>query len=254
MAGTVDDSSASADDWLLLCDFVALITEYCGKSEIAAKQLILDFYAESGRPFAYRYQSVGKALDMSGRPIQGIDPRHWRSSAESERWGIHVDVDWKNNWVTWIRTEPADVKPELLLEVLKHLHKYLPVDPVYQIRLVRLPRRDAFAILRWAGLPQPRPKPSPPPEPQQPPPESESEPKPASTISAELTPEQFAALTPEQLATIPAKTWLSGAMIKWPQRKDQKNSAYARHLNNKHAPPGRWKDKTLENLLPRRPK
>src|SRR4051794_14957707 len=106
MAETDGYPNASDDDWLLLRDFLPVITEHTN-SKPAAKLLILDFYAETNHPYGYRYQPVippsGKrqpstikvVRDGSG-PRHGIDPRFWRGSAEATRWGIHVWVDWEN--------------------------------------------------------------------------------------------------------------------------------------------------------------
>jgi hypothetical protein len=104
MAETVRYNSTPSDDddWLLLCDFLALITERT-KSETAAKQLILDFYAEAKQPYGYRYQKV---MMPNGRPGLGVPPVQWRGSAELRRWGHYVEVDWKNNCVIQFRTAP----------------------------------------------------------------------------------------------------------------------------------------------------
>jgi hypothetical protein len=153
------DEYPSTPRWPLLHDFLALVIKHANTklSEPAAKQLILDYYAGTAgakRPYrGYSYQSVDTP---HGRPGQGIDPRHWRGSAVAARWGSHVGVDWENDRVGWVSTAPSSgIEPGTRLEVLEHLQEYLPVDPVCEMRLVRLYAGDAFAILQWARLWEP---------------------------------------------------------------------------------------------------
>jgi hypothetical protein len=143
----IDNPTTPADDWLLLCDVLALVTEHT-KEEAAAAQLLLDFFAETGSPSRYKYQVVDHAA-----PDRGIHPSSWRGRAETRRWGVHVVVDWKNSCVTWMRVAPdPDVDPEAYLKVMGHLREFVLVEPVIRIRLVRLRRHDVLAALRWAGL------------------------------------------------------------------------------------------------------
>ena len=145
---------------LLLCDARALVAQYT-KTEPSAEQLLLDFYAEAKTPYGYQYQSADREFAEPGsRPGRGIDPGTWRGSAWTRRLGKRVVVDWQNNMVTEFRTAPDlddSPRPDLLVKALQLMREFSPVEPVYQIRLVRLHTRDVFAALRWAGLLPPLP-------------------------------------------------------------------------------------------------
>jgi hypothetical protein len=219
----------------LLCDARALVAKHT-RREPSAAQLLLDFYAA---PYGYRYQSVTEFAETGSRPGRGIDPGCWRGSVGSRRLGKHVVVDWENNTVTEFRTAPdldASPRPDLIVGALELMREFLPVEPVYQIRLVRLCTRDVFAALRWAGLVPP----------------ADAPPTPAATPASPLPTSAQSPARPgrPKPKRVKVASWLPDAIdpIKGhPPKPEWTNAEYARYL--KQFAPKDWEETSIANGL-----
>ena len=142
-AETFDPSTAlpaANSDELLLVDFRAFIAQAC-KSLDEAERLVIEF-ANGGH--LKHVRSTGGY----------IDPRHWGRCHEGL--GSFTPVDFDNSMVRYIRLPADQARAYLLRQELDELLKKDFYGPSYkEMRLVRLWRSDALALLRWAGLPLP---------------------------------------------------------------------------------------------------
>ena len=138
MAGIPDDSNTP--DELLLVDVRDLIAQVC-KSPDEAERLIIEFARKGG--FTHVRCTGGF-----------IDPRHWGLCHEGL--GSFTPVDFDNSRVRYIRV-PADQAGSYLLrqEMDELLARDFYGPSRKEMRLVRLWRSEALALLRWAGLPLP---------------------------------------------------------------------------------------------------
>jgi hypothetical protein len=142
-AETPDPSTAipaANSDELLLVDVHDLVAQAC-KSPDEAEKLIIEFANRGG------FTHVHSTGDY-------IDPRHW--GRRHEGLGSFTPVDFDNSMVRYIRL-PADQAGSYLLrqQIDELLRKDFPSRPYKEMRLVRLWRSEALALLRWAGLPLP---------------------------------------------------------------------------------------------------
>ncbi len=160
MAKTKPKTTIDDEDFVLLCDYPALLIAHA-KTEDAAKRLILDYYAEA-KPKSTRYRFQPFNDKESNRAGAGVPPASWRGSAEKKRYGIYVHVEWENSTVV---KELFDTGSPHIRKALKHLNEVEPLVARIEIRFVQLPRSAASKMLRWAGLLPKLARPSPSPSP-----------------------------------------------------------------------------------------
>ena len=210
------DDYPSTPRWSSLSGFLALVINHANTklSKPAAKQLILDFYAEVRPRRRYYYQTdITLDVDINLRKPRklrfvAIDPRHWRGPAGARSGNTHVRVDWKNSRVG-------------------------PDDPRYEMRLVRLYTGDAFAVLRWARLWEPP---------------ADASAAPASSSPSPTPPQSQSEPSPNpQWATL--KGWVKQALKDHPPEEWQRKSEYARALLKLVPESEKWTEGGIANEL-----
>jgi hypothetical protein len=124
------DEYPSTPLFSLLPDFLAIVIKHSRLSEPAAKQLVLNYYAEVRPRRRYLYQPV-VTLDAERVADTNLwKPQKLRIPAFAPRyWRDHARVDWAGSTIS-----PDDPRCEML---------------------VRLYTGDAFAILQWARFWEP---------------------------------------------------------------------------------------------------
>jgi hypothetical protein len=216
VAPTADDHSA--EEWLLLCDALALVAERC-KSQVEAERLLLEFARKGWFPrYWFHLSDQRDKAVFHPSDMRGIDPRIWGFSSDVAR----ITVDWATSSVSYLRIEPDPKNVshhERVSEVLQHLRKYLPVEPLFRIHLVRLHRDDVFGMLRSVGL------------------------MPSVATKAGATPER---------QPVDPKDWFAEARKDNPQRRKERTREYASRLLGlmENAPVTRvWTWNTLRRRL-----
>jgi hypothetical protein len=130
---------------IFLCDLPAFIARFCGKED-TAKELILNYAHKGG------FERLGGVCadmpELQGRSGY-ISCRFWGKQSCD----VNYPIDWSRSCVSYVRGPlPSPYSLSGLAWEILHEGGFLPVEPVFTMRLVSVHRFAVADLLRRAGL------------------------------------------------------------------------------------------------------
>jgi hypothetical protein len=224
---------------VFLCDLLAYVAQWFCGTEDTAEDLILR-YAHAGR---WLGGVSGEDVPQLSRGSEFIGPRNWGKTTGT----VSYPIDWARSCVSYVRGPLVPSPYSVDGQVLEILHEadFLPVEPVFTMRLVRVHRLGIADMLRRARL--------------LPPPVMLPLKRPSAEVSSPVLSEPVKPVADKvRVARKPkqpprrARAWrtLLALMQEFPEPPGLKQS-YARYLADKQPADGnRIHAKTFANLMP----